>query len=67
MAKSILRTALRLKNTRDALIFGRTLSHEERTELRTLITLLRYFKMNVTNNPELQLKITGECNSSRKR
>ena len=58
MAKSILRIALRLQNTRDALIFGKTLSEEERTELRTLIVLLRYFKQNIEHKPELQMKIT---------
>lgn len=57
MAKSILRTALRLQNTRDALIFGKTLSQEERSELRELIGLLRYFK-NYIENETIQMKIT---------
>ena len=57
MHKSILRTALRLQSTRDALLFGKTLSEEERTELRTLIVLMRYFKQNVVEKPELQMKI----------
>ena len=57
MAKSILRTALRLQSTHDALLFGRTLSQEERSELREVLVLLRYFKKNVVEKPELQMKI----------
>jgi len=57
MARSILSTALRLKDTQDALIFGKTLSHEERSELRTLIELLRYFKKYV-DDTNLQAKIS---------
>ena len=58
MAKSILRTALRLQGTRDALLFGKTLSHEERAELRTLVALLRFFKNRVAeDNINLQTKI----------
>ena len=55
MARSILSTALRLKDTQDALIFGKTLSQEERSELRVLIKLLRYFKEHV--DTPLQAKI----------
>jgi len=56
MAKSILRTALRIQNTRDALLFGKTLSQEERSELRALLELLRYFKEYI-DNEHIKLKI----------
>ena len=49
MAKSILRTALRLKDTRDAILFGQTLSQEERSELRSLSDLLVFFKKYIVN------------------
>ena len=58
MAKSILRTALRLQSTRDAMIFGKTLSHEERAELRTLLSVMRYFKMQLKDNADLVMKTT---------
>ena len=57
MAETILRTALRLQSTHDALLFGNTLSQEERAELRDLLILMRYFKQNVVEKPELQMKI----------
>ena len=55
MAKSILRTALRLQSTDDALIFGRTLSHEERSELRTLVALMRLMKRHVDLSTEAKI------------
>ena len=59
MAKSVLSRALRLQGTRDALIFGKTLSQEERVELRTLVALLRFFKNKIADdNLTLQTKIT---------
>lgn len=56
MARSILSIALRLQSTDDALIFGRTLSQEERAELRTLVALLRMLKKHV--NLTIESKIT---------
>ena len=57
MAESILRTALRLQSTRDALLFGKTLSREERSELHALVELLRYFN-NYVEKENIKLKIS---------
>jgi len=55
MARSILSTALRLRSTDDALRFGRTLSQEERAELRTLIALMRLVKRHVNLTEETKI------------
>jgi len=57
MAQSILRTALRLRDTRDAIIFGRTLSREEISELKRLLVLMRYFNQQIDHKPDLQMKV----------
>ena len=55
MARSILSTALRLQSTDDALRFGRTLSQEERAELRTLVALMRMVKRHVNLTEETKI------------
>ena len=57
MAQSILRTALRLRDTRDAIIFGRTLSQEEISELKRLLVLMRHFNQQIDHKPDLQMKV----------